>query len=326
MSEQINGLVAPGSRYEYIVHDTLVSIRLDRFLVSYFPLYSRSFFKRLIDEGLVIVNGKQTNKQGLSLKPGDVLVVTFPQEQIIESTVIKEQTSGIALVHTDDHFLIINKPAGLTTHKPHTHHTDPTVVDWLLLHHQEIAQIGYIDRPGIVHRLDKDTSGLMIIARTHYAHMQLSYMFKHRMIQKTYLALVEGHPPETGSVDFQIGRHPICRNKMAVFNCAVPQSFSQKDAPVRDALTTYNVVAYYATGALVEFKPTTGRTHQIRVHSAALGYPLIGDMVYGKKSSCIQRHALHASSLSFIFDGKAHDFRQEAPSDFKSALETLQNL
>lgn len=326
MNEQINGLVTPGSRYEHTVHDTLVSIRLDRFLVSYFPLYSRSFFKRLIDEGLVMVNGKPTNKQGLSLKPGDTVVITFPQEQTIESTVVKEQTSGVALVHTGEHFLIINKPAGLTTHKPHSHHTDPTVVDWLLLHHQEVAQIGYIDRPGIVHRLDKDTSGLMIIARTNYAHSQLSYMFKHRMIQKTYVGLVEGHPSETGTIDFQIGRHPICRNKMAVFNCVVPQSFSQKDAPVRDAFTEYNVITYYTSGALVEFKPTTGRTHQIRVHSAALGHPLVGDMVYGKKSVCIERHALHAFSLTFTFDGKVYEFKQEAPSDFKLALEALKNL
>lgn len=325
MNAQIQGLVPAGSTHEYIVHDTLASIRLDRFLVSYFPLYSRSFFKRLIDEGSVIVNGKQTNKQGLSLKPGDAVTIVFPQEITIESEVVKEQTSGITVVHTDEHFLIINKPAGITTHKPNSRYTETTVVDWLLLHHQEIAQIGYVDRPGIVHRLDKDTSGLMIIARTHYAHAQLSHMFKHRMIQKTYLALVEGHPPTMGSIDFQIGRHPIARNKMAVFNCAVPQSCVQKNAVVRDALTEYKVVSHYVACSLVHFTPKTGRTHQIRVHSAALGHPLLGDVVYGKKSPLIQRHALHAYALAFSLQGKAYEFRQDAPSDFERALQDIKS-
>lgn len=324
MDDSINGLVAPGSRHECIVHDTLSSIRLDRFLVSCFPFYSRSFFKRIIDEGAVVVNGKPTSKQSLSLKPGDILVIQFPQEITLDTTIVQEQTSGIELVHTDTHFLIINKPAGITIHKPYSHYREPTVVDWLLLHHQEIAQIGYIDRPGIVHRLDKDTSGLMIIARTQYAHLQFSYMFKHHLIQKTYLALVEGHPPASGTIDFQIGRHPIARNKMAVFNCAAPQSFSQKDVPVRDAFTAYQVVAYYETAALVELKPKTGRTHQIRVHCAASGFPLVADMIYGNKSTYMQRHALHAFGLSFMFDGISYSFTQEMPTDFKQALECIQ--
>lgn len=320
---EAQGLVVPGTRYEYVLSDSGLPIRLDRFLVQSFPLYSRSFFKRLIDEGCATINGKQTNKQGALLKTGDKLLIIFPKEQVIEPTLIAEQTNGITVVALDTHFIIINKPAGLTVHKPHSSYTSPTVVDWLLLHHQEIAQIGYIDRPGIVHRLDKDTSGLMVIARTNHAHGQLSALFKNRAVHKTYLALVEGHPPAQGTIDFQIGRHPFHRNKMAVFNCGIPQSFPQKDAPVRDAVTHYTVLSYYETCALVAVKPTTGRTHQIRVHFAALGHPLLGDLLYGNKSPHIKRHALHAHEISFPFDETVHRFNVNAPSDFTTALESV---
>lgn len=324
-SGETQGLVAPGTRYECVL-DGGLPIRLDRFLVQSFPLYSRSFFKRLIDEGCACINGKQTNKQGALLKTGDKLLLIFPNEQTIEPTVIAEQTNGITVAALDTHFIIINKPAGLTVHKPHSSYTSPTVVDWLLLHHQDIAQIGYIDRPGIVHRLDKDTSGLMVIARTNHAHGQLSALFKNRAVRKTYLALVEGHPPAQGTIDFQIGRHPFHRNKMAVFNCGIPQSFSQKDDRVRDAVTNYTVLSYYDTCALIEVKPTTGRTHQIRVHFAALGHPLLGDLLYGNKSPHIKRHALHAHEISFEFDETVHHFNVDAPSDFVAALEAVQEL
>lgn len=318
------GLVAPGTRYQCVLEGLDEPVRLDRFLARSFPLYSRSFFKRLIDEGSATINGKQTNKQGTLLKKGDRLLLIFPKEQVIESTVVAEQTNGIRVKALETHFIIIDKPAGITVHKPHSSYTNPTVVDWLLLHHQEIAPIGYIDRPGIVHRLDKDTSGLMIIARTNHAHAQLTALFKNRAVHKTYLALVQGHPPASGTIDFQIGRHPFHRNKMAVFNCAVPNSFSQQDARVRDAVSHYKVLAYYKESALVEVKPTTGRTHQIRVHFAALGHPLLGDLLYGNKSPIIQRHALHAQGISFPLDGTTYQFTADMAPDFAAALQAVQ--
>lgn len=326
LSVKINGLIAPGTRHERIIEQkNSLPIRLDRFLVESFPLYSRSYFKRLIHEGCATVNGKQANKQSTLLNTGDTLMLLFPKEHAIEPTIIAEQTEDIRIVAVNEHFIVINKPAGIAVHKPHSSYVKPTVVDWLLLKHQEVSHIGYIDRPGIVHRLDKDTSGLMIIVRTNHAHEQFTTLFKDRTIHKTYRALVEGHPPAQGSIDFQIGRHPVHRNKMAVFNCAAPQSFSQKDGHVvRDAITEYKVVRYYETCSLVEVKPTTGRTHQIRVHFAALGHPLLGDLLYGNKSIYMQRHALHAQEISFYFDEKLYHFTIEPAADFTNAVEALQ--
>ena len=136
----------------------------------------------------------------------------------------------------------------------------------------------HVDRPGIVHRLDKDTSGLMVVPRTHYAHKYFSTLFRDRQIHKTYYAVVHGHPDAQGTIDFSVGRHPEQRTKMHAF----PHDYRQ-DLPMRSAVTHYTVLEYFADSALVELKPVTGRTHQIRVHCTALGHPLIGDPVYGTK-------------------------------------------
>lgn len=319
-------LITPGTQHTHQVILAVPSLRLDRYLADSFPLYSRSFFKRLIEEGCVAINGKEIRKQGILLKNNDTLVLAFPQERTVESSAVIEQTDTIQVVHTADHFLIINKPAGITVHQPHSNYTNPTVVDWLLLKHNDIAHVGYIDRPGIVHRLDKDTSGLMIIARTNHAHTQLSQLFKDRSVKKTYLALVEGHPPREGTIDFAIGRHPHHRNKMAVFNCGIPQSFSSNEERTRDAVTHYAVQHYYETCSLIEVKPVTGRTHQIRVHFAALGHPLVGDLLYGNKSAHITRHALHAYTLSFTFDHSTYEFKSAMAPDFEKLLTEVQTI
>lgn len=291
-------------------------MRLDQFLSESFPTYSRSFFKRLIEQGHITLNGSALYKQGTPVKTNDAIGVTFPTYQPADPATLSTQLPAITVVFEHPHFLIINKPAGVLVHQTATKKNEPCLVDWLITTHNDVSQVGATDRPGIVHRLDKDTSGLMVVARTNYAHMQFSAMFKDKTIKKTYYALVHRHPPREGTINLPIGRHPVHRHKMATF----PATLANTRQRQREALTHYKVLTYFDDYTLVEAKPVTGRTHQIRVHLAALGHPLVGDSVYGTPSSHIKRQALHAQALTFIFDGQEFTFTQELPDDFASLL------
>jgi 23S rRNA pseudouridine1911/1915/1917 synthase len=291
------------------------ALRIDSFIAQHMPEYSRSFFKKLLNEQLVTINGK-TAKASSAIKPNDCITVQFPPPKpLFEPTSgLRDALSSfkVRVRFEHPHFFIIEKPAHLVVHKPSTKSSDVTLVDWLLLHNAEIADVGIESRPGIVHRLDKETSGLMIIPRTNYAHMKFSEMFKDRRIKKTYLAIVSGHPEPQGTIDLPIGRDKFCPTKM-----------SHHTMNGRNALTHYEVIQYFEGASLVKAQPITGRTHQIRVHFAALGHPLIGDHVYAKKSDLINRHALHATRLSFTFDTQDFSFEQEPPTDFKEVLKRL---
>jgi 23S rRNA pseudouridine1911/1915/1917 synthase len=198
-------------------------------------------------------------------------------------------------------------------HKTQHETNNYTLVDWLTSHFKEIETVGSIERPGIVHRLDKDSSGLLIIARTNYAHQIFTKLFKDRAIKKTYLALVEGHPEKSGTIDQPIGRHQTHRLRMTTYGAS-------SSVPTRHAITHYKVLEYFDNYSLVEFKPETGRTHQIRVHAAFLGHPLVGDTLYASSSPFIKRHALHASSLSFNFEDKLYEFNADLPHDFATLI------
>jgi 23S rRNA pseudouridine1911/1915/1917 synthase len=316
MSHHSN-LIAPGSTFSLTADKPE---RLDKYLARHFPLYSRSFFAHIISKELVQINGKQINKAGALVKPHDVITVTFPQGQPTPSVDYTHYDFGVNVIYMHNHFLVINKPAGLMVHKP-THPThQPTLVDWIVQSHKEIACVGSVDRPGIIHRLDKDTSGLLLIARTQYAHTAFGQMFKDRSIQKTYRAIVHGHPPVTGTIDMPLGRHPVKRITMTTFT---HEQQALKPRAIRNALTHYKVLQYFDNYSLVELKPVTGRTHQLRVHMAAIGHPLVGDAVYGSPSHLIKRHALHAYSMSFTFDGSPHSFTQEVPADFQELLQLI---
>lgn len=304
---------APGTTTTTItVQAAETPARLDLFLSQKLPYYSRTFFKDLIEQGHITIGGIPATKASVVIKPGDIIAVYFPELALPEVTAQQVAHLDVKIVYQNEHFLIVNKPAGLTVHTPGAGHTELTLVDWLLHYFHEIKAVGSADRPGIVHRLDKDTSGLMIVARNSYAHEKLSDLFKDRKIKKTYLAVVKGHPVPEGTIDFNITRHPTNRVKM-----------THSSSLGRDAVTHYTVKEYLKDAALIEAKPVTGRTHQIRVHATALGHPLLGDALYGTVTPLIKRQALHAYQLDFTFEGKEYHFTQEMPEDMQELVKKL---
>ncbi len=228
---------------------------------------------------------------------------------------IAPQPMALSVVHQDRALLVIDKPPGLTVH-PGPGHPDRTLVNAVLALAPDIEGVGGEQRPGIVHRLDKDTSGLIVVAKTHAAHASLTRQLKERVVRKTYLALVRGVPRGAdGMIDAPIARDPRRRQRMAV----VPGG--------RAAQTHWRVLRRYDDCALIEASPVTGRTHQIRVHLAHIGHPLVGDALYGKPSPLVARHFLHAARLAFLLPPDEQEWREfEAPlpSDLRAALSALE--
>ncbi|MEX0848756.1 MAG: RluA family pseudouridine synthase [Candidatus Dependentiae bacterium] len=311
-------LIQHGQEFELIVDAETSQERIDIFLHQAFPSYTRSFFHRAIEDGYVKVNTQTVTKSGHKVKPGDAIFIMFPPKRNITADMVKQKNIPIKIVFKHPHFIIIEKPAGLLAHPTTSTSNEVSLSDWLLHNIDDIAHVGSVDRPGIIHRLDKLTSGLMIIPRTNYAYAQFGILFRNRDINKTYYAIVKGHPPKTGTINLLIGRHPKERNRMTTYT-------SEKEAKTkaRNAVTHYEVEQYYEDAALVRVTLETGRTHQIRVHFAAIGHPIIGDPVYGKPSPFIDRQALHAAELQFIFDGEKIAIKSELPEDIKKIIQKL---
>ncbi len=300
------------------VDQVRVGQRLDVLLAEQLPRYSRAFFKRLIDQGAVLVNRQPVSKSGYVLRLNDQISISFPVSPVQVNLKSMIDAPNVQLIFEHPDFLIISKPAGLVVHAPHPNYAHVTLVDWLMHYFAEISQVGTVGRAGIVHRLDMHTSGLMIVPRNNYSHAQFTEMFKDRQIAKTYLAIVNGAPNRTGLVDTAIVRHPVHRNKMT--HVCPRDSCESWAARARSAQTSYIVQEYFAETALVEAKPVTGRTHQIRVHLASIGHPLIGDVVYGSKSDLIARHALHSAQLQFTYQGQQFSFSCPLPNDMQQLL------
>lgn len=309
------GLIPPNTIHHIRVADDEHEMRADKYLCRKLPAYSRSFFQQLIDSKRIHLNNTIMTKASIRLKKDDHLSIHFPASHVLQPEAIAASVHGVRLICEHEHFLIVYKPAGLIIHPPRSNFTAPTLSDWIKQTFTSVESVGQTHRPGIVHRLDKDTSGLLIIARTEYAHATFSTLFKNRLIQKTYLALVHGNPSRSDTITLPIGRHAHQRNRMTTLRTALIPS------TVREATTFYTVKDYFQGYALVEAKPVTGRTHQIRVHLAAIGHPLVGDSLYNPQAtSLMTRHALHAASLSFTFDGEEYHFTCELPDDLKAAI------
>jgi len=286
--------------------------RLDVFVARRLPELSRSHAHKLISEGLVSADGRQ-------LKPSDRLVaganvsVTIPTP--VPAGDLVAEHIPVTVIFQDFDLMVVDKPAGLTVH-PAAGHPSGTLVNALLAITPDLRGISGTLRPGIVHRLDKDTSGLIVVAKNDRAMRELQRQLKDREMHKTYLALVHGVPkPAQGVIEAPIGRHPKNRKKMAVV------------ANGRESETRYRVREEIAGGkyALLEVEPVTGRTHQIRVHMAAIGHPIIGDAVYGKRSDVLGRQFLHAWKLAFAMPlgGREVEFESPLPLDLREALDKL---
>jgi 23S rRNA pseudouridine1911/1915/1917 synthase len=301
--------------------------RLDRFLGRVLAEHSRAFLQNLIEEGFVQVNGTPSLKSSQRLKMGDSVAVRIPPP---EPSGVEPEPIPLRIIFENADLLVIDKPAGMVVH-PAAGHRRGTLVGAVLAHAPEVGGVGEIERPGIVHRLDKDTSGLILVAKNAAAQRFLQDAFARRRAEKTYLALVEGRPPTAeGRIETLIGRDPSHRQRMAV----VPPSRG------REAVTIFHTRERLGNRTLLEVHPLTGRTHQIRVHLAYIGCPVVGDRVYGKPSPPIplsqlmlgegerggeSRQMLHAWRLKLTLPGEdtPREFEAPLPEDFESLYQAL---
>jgi 23S rRNA pseudouridine1911/1915/1917 synthase len=288
--------------------------RLDKYLVDCMPDFSRSRLQILIKDGKVTVNGLPAHKAGQMVEAISNVQISLPEPV---STALVPESIALDIVFENEDLMVVNKPAGMVVH-PAAGHFSGTLVHAALAHAPQMAGIGGEQRPGVVHRLDKDTSGLILLAKNDAAHRYLVNQFKDRKVEKIYLALVDGHPPSrTGRVEAPIGRSSAHRQMMAV----VPLSHG------RQAVTEYRTLEIFPEHTLIEAHPITGRTHQIRVHMEFLGCPVAGDTIYGRRQSSLRlnRFFLHAARLTIRLPGEkeARIFEAHLPPELLKVLEQL---
>jgi 23S rRNA pseudouridine1911/1915/1917 synthase len=305
-----------------VVAADAVGQRLDLFLSRNVAEVSRSQLARQIGEAAVTVNGA-AGTPSRKLKPGDIVVWTPPEPV---ATTIEAEAMPLTVVHEDRWLVVIDKPAGLVVH-PAPGHEAGTLVNALLAHVRDLRGIGGELRPGIVHRIDKDTSGLLVVAKDDGTMASLAAAFKAHTVERVYDALVAGKPPGPGGrIDTLYGRDPNARKK-----------FSSRVRTGKRAVTNWRVLEPFPGAARVEARLETGRTHQVRVHMAALGCPLLADRTYGRPArdaavraiaDALGRQALHARTLAFVHPatGKKMSFASELPPDMQAALEALRAL
>ncbi|QGU95130.1 RluA family pseudouridine synthase [Clostridium bovifaecis] len=296
---------------QLIIAEEDVNSRLDVFLAKNFEDKSRSYIQKLIEEENIKVNGK-SKKSNYKLKLKDIVSIDIPE---VEELVVKAEDIPLDILYEDQDVIVINKPQGMVVH-PAPGNYSGTLVNALLYHCKDLSGINGVARPGIVHRIDKDTSGILVIAKNDNAHKKLANQLKEHTMKREYIALLEGRlKNDKGTIDKPIGRNPKDRLKMDVVQGG------------KKAVTHYEVLERYERNTLVKCVLETGRTHQIRVHMASIGHPLVGDPVYGFKKSkfTLNGQMLHAKKLGFIHPSleKYIEFESDLPNYFNEVLKKL---
>lgn len=289
-----------------------VEDRLDKYLAQVLPL-TRSQIQNLIEDGYIKVNGNLA-KGSQKLKIGDEVEIEIPPPEPVD--IIPEDIK-LDIIYEDEDLLVINKPKGMVVH-PACGHYKGTLVNALLAHVGNLSQIGGKIRPGIIHRLDKDTTGLILVAKNDFIHLALSEQLKNRTLKRIYWTLIEGEFPwEEKRVELPIGRHPVYRKKIAVVPYGKP------------AISNFKVLERFKGYTLLSANIETGRTHQIRVHLSHLGFPIVGDIIYGRKDKRfgVSGQLLHAKEIIFFHPRKMEymKFSSDLPEDFQKVLDQLRN-
>jgi 23S rRNA pseudouridine1911/1915/1917 synthase len=302
------------TQYTYTITEEEAEQRLDTYLVAQFEDYSRNFIQQMIENGAVTI-AEKAKKKNYRLKTGDVVEITISDPKILD---VVAEDLPLTIVYEDDSILVIDKQAGMVVH-PAPGNYSGTLVNALMYHVDRLSSINGVVRPGIVHRIDKDTSGLLVVAKTDQAHQFMSELLKTHEIERVYTALVHGKVKEPGTVNKPIARNPKNRLKMAVIEGG------------RDAVTHYKPLEYFGNDyTLLEVRLETGRTHQIRVHLQAVGYPILGDQVYGVKKEKIKqvRQLLHAKKL-ILEHPMTHEhmeFEVDLAEDFQKMIEKMRRI
>jgi len=294
------------TKEKFCIDQDSVNMRLDVFLANNLSQYSRTFLKNLIQGGSVLVN-KQKIKPHYHLKTNDIVEVEIVLKP---ESMLAPEDIPLDIIFEDEDIIVLNKPRGLVVH-PGAGNKKSTLANALLYHIKILSDVNP-GRPGIVHRLDKETSGLLVIAKNNFAHLDLAKQFKNHTIKRRYIALVEGKVQfKEGLIDAPIKRHPLKRKKMTI-------DFSSL---AKQAKTFYRVIKRFDNFTLLELIPSTGRTHQLRVHLAYLGHPILGDACYGHKNT-FDRLALHAKDLGFAHpkSKKSVEFTSPLPYEIKNAI------
>ena len=290
--------------------------RIDVFLNEQIEDITRSRIKQLIEDGCVLLNGKKT-KSGAKVKPGDIIEVDIPE---LKEPEIVPENIPLDIVYEDDDMLVVNKPQGMVVHPAAGNYTGTLVNALMYYCPDSLSGINGEKRPGILHRIDKDTSGLLLVAKNDMAHNKLAGQIKEHSLTRAYKALVHGgFNADSGRIDLPIGRHPSDRKKMAV-------TYNHS----REAVTNYRVLERFGAYTLIECVLETGRTHQIRVHMSHMGHPIVCDRVYGLKKEQFSAggQLLHAYKVGFIHprSGKYMEFTSELPEYYEKILKKLRNL
>ena len=318
------------------VKENETGMRLDQFLASMDQIVSRTQAQRLLKSGNVLLNGVSVSAPSRKVYSGQSIQLTVPDNEPSEITPEKGE---LEILHEDSELVVVNKPAGMVVH-PSAGHSSGTLVNYLMHHCDDLSGIGGVLRPGIVHRLDKDTSGILVSAKTDSAHLHLSSQFKQHTVKRQYQAIVWGVPvKEFGVVEASMARHPVRRKEMSIVKSnGDRESINTKG---KHAVTHWKVLKRFKTASLMACRLETGRTHQIRVHLTSIGHPLIGDKQYGKSplKNCsglsveliqtiksFRRQALHAELLGFKHPLTEEwcEFKTNLPEDFSHLLTELQ--